>query len=113
MADKTGVVEAFASTTQPTRRPRWFSLHGKDVSYVSVDAGYSTGSETSSLNEDIVDAHHNVFEAPEAQDIYKLVEGFESAHRFQADATWTPDEEKKLVRRVRVPSFRPLRQLLT
>lgn len=100
MAEKTGIVEDFPTEPRPDRRHKWYSLRGKDVSYVSVDDGYYTSSETSSLNDDVVDAHHNVFEAPEAQDIYKLVEGFESAHRFQPDATWSAEEEKQLIRRV-------------
>ena len=105
MSGKEGIVEAFPSartTRSPTKPPKWYSLFGQDVSYVPVDAGYDTGSETSSLDEAIVRPDHgNVYEAPEAAEIYKLVEGFEGTHRFDASATWAADEEKKLVRRVR------------
>lgn len=100
--EKSSIIEAApgGQTGRPYRRQKWYSLRGKDVSYVSVDDGYDTSSETSSLNEGVVNAHHNVFEAPEAQEIYKFVDGFEGAHRFQPDATWSAEEEKKLIRRV-------------
>ena len=42
----------------------------------------------------------NVFVAPEVADIYKPIEGFEGAHRFDSSAIWTKKEEKSLVRKV-------------
>jgi hypothetical protein len=65
-----------------------------------VDEGYTTSSETSSLSDNTVNNHHNVFAAPEGVDIYKLVDGFEGTHRFKPDATWDAQDEKKLVKRV-------------
>ncbi len=103
MSGKEGLVEAYPSgpATSETAKPqKWYHLFGKDISHVSVDAGYETSSETSSLDEPLVNNTHNVFEAPEASEIYKLVEGFEGTHRFDPSATWTPEEEKSLVRRV-------------
>lgn len=103
MSGKEGVVEAFpsgAATSKPAKPQKWYHLFGKDISHVSVDAGYETSSETSSLDELVVKNTHNVFEAPEATEIYKLVEGFEGTHRFDPSATWTQEEEKTLVRRV-------------
>ena len=104
MSSKEGIVDAYAAeanTAKPYKRQKWYHLFGEDVSHVPVDAGYSTGSETSSLDENTVDNHHNVFAAPEATDIYKLVDGFEGTHRFEPSATWEAQEEKQLVRRVR------------
>jgi hypothetical protein len=103
MSDKEGIVEAFPSgtvTSETTKPQKWYHLFGRDISHISVDAGYETGSETSSLEESVVKNTHNVFEAPEATEIYKLVEGFEGTHRFDPSATWTQEEEKTLVRRV-------------
>ena len=98
-----GVVEAFpsgAAPSKPAKPQKWYDLFGRDVSHVPVDSGYETSSETSSLDESIVKNTHNVFEAAEATEIYKLVEGFEGTHRFDPSATWTKEEEKALVRRV-------------
>jgi hypothetical protein len=88
------------SVTQPTKRRKWYYLFGKDVSHVPVDEGYSTGSDTASLHTDTMSNYHNVFAPPEAVDIYKIVDGFEGAHRFEPSATWESQEEEKLVRRV-------------
>jgi hypothetical protein len=81
-------------------RRKWWQFGGKDVSYVSIDSGYESRSESSS-SEDLVKNVDNVFVAPEATEIYKPIEGFEGTHRFDPTATWSAEEEKKLVRRVR------------
>lgn len=89
-----------------TQKPRkWWQLGGEDYSNVSVDAGYENTSETSSLNDSTSDVHNNknnVYEDREAAEFYKPIEGYEGAHRFVPDATWTDAEEKKLVRTVRI-----------
>jgi hypothetical protein len=103
MSVKEGLVEAFPSnhrTVEPVKRPKWYHLWGKDISYVSVDAGHEPESETSSVDEGAVKNTDSVFESAEASEIYRPVEGFEGTHRFDATATWTPEEEKKLVRKV-------------
>ena len=110
MSDKAGVVEAFPQSREliarevPKPRP-WWKLGGKDCSYVSVNAGYDLPSETASVDksddESLVKNVNNVWDAPEATEIYKPVEKFEGAHRFDPSATWTKAEEKALVRRVR------------
>ncbi|KAK2488365.1 hypothetical protein H9L39_02292 [Fusarium oxysporum f. sp. albedinis] len=103
MSSKDGHAESYPAgdfATQPVKRQRWYHLYGKDLSHVPVDEGYSTGSETASLHSDFVNNHHNVFAAPEAVDIYKIVDGFEGAHRFEPSATWEAQEEEKLVRRL-------------
>lgn len=101
MAAKDEIIETAppeVGLTQRQQPSRWFRWFGKDVSYVSIDEGYDTSSETSSLDEHEINNSRNVFQSPEAAGIYKLVDGYEGAHRFQPDATWTPEEEQKLVR---------------
>lgn len=93
------------TSTQSTRK--WWQIGGKDISYVSIDAGYDvepSASESSSISEANKDAA-NVFVAPEAVELYKPVEGFEGAHRFDPSAQWSQEEENKLVRRVRWFSY--------
>ncbi|EXJ83046.1 hypothetical protein A1O3_06863 [Capronia epimyces CBS 606.96] len=109
--DKVGVLEAFPSSNEkhasgeirhrPQRR-KWWQIGGKDISYVSVDDGLEQRSETSSEHDGsgLIKNVHNVFEAPEAVNIYKPIKGFEGSHRFDPSATWTPEEEKVLVRRL-------------
>lgn len=83
----------------------WWRPSRKDTSHVSVDVDNKLESETSSIDHSsgsiLVKNVDNVFEAPEAVDLYKLVEGFEGTHRFDPTATWTQAEEKALVRKVR------------
>ena len=97
MSDANPAVERVA---QP--RHRWWHLGGKDISHVSIDDGYEielSGSATSSVSE-LQKNVENVFVSPEALGVYKPVEGFEGAHRFDPAATWSPDEERSLVKRV-------------
>jgi hypothetical protein len=88
----------------PTRK--WWQLGGKDFSFVSVEQGYedvSSGSDTasrSSSNHAVVVNRDNVYVAPEAVELYKPVEGFEGTHRFDPNASWSEEDEKRLVRRV-------------
>jgi hypothetical protein len=94
------------SAREQPRRPKprkWWQFGGQDVSYVSVDADIDIGSETSSQESgNLAKNRNNVFEAPEATEIYKPIANFEGAHRFDPDATWEPEEEKRLVKRVRL-----------
>lgn len=93
-----------SSSHGATYRPlKWYQIGGKDISHVSIDAGYEEGSleSFSSSLEDVTQKNASVFVAPEALDIYKPVEGFEGAHRFDPSATWSAAEEKRLVRKVR------------
>ncbi|KAI1628021.1 phthalate transporter [Exophiala viscosa] len=105
--DNKTVLESFPSSLEGgnsglrnRRQPKkWWQFGGRDVSYVSVDDGIvdQKSSETSSLS-DTGKNVNNVFVSPEALEIYKPVEGFEGTHRFNPTATWTPQEEKTLVR---------------
>jgi hypothetical protein len=105
--EKSGATETFSSSLENSgidarkraRTQKWWSLSGKDVSYVSVDDDSVVDSETSSID-GVVKNINNVYEAPEATELYKPIEGFEGSHRFDPNATWTEAEEKTLVRKV-------------
>jgi hypothetical protein len=79
----------------------WWKLGGEDFSFVSVNAGYPTSSTsaTSSKTELDVDdpAGHNVWTNEDSKELYKPIEGYEGAHRFDPSLTWTEEEEKRLV----------------
>ena len=108
---KTGTVTTNA--IRPRSR-KWWQFGGKDISHVSIDAGYETSpsSASSSSLEDTINKNEGVFVAPEALDVYKPVEGFEGAHRFDPSATWSDEDEKRLVSKVcfnhNLSSFSPM-----
>lgn len=85
---------------------KWWKLGGQDVSYVSVDHGYDVmfDSETAHAKRatrlSIVENINNPYEAAEAEEFYKPIEGYEGTHRFDPHSTWSQEEEKKLVRKV-------------
>jgi len=99
--DATAKVVVRHNTQQPRK---WWRFGGTDYSHVSVDAGYDIdSSETSSFDESdsgLVKNVNNVYEDKDAADLYKPIEGYEGAHRFKLDATWTSEEEEDLVKRV-------------
>lgn len=83
------------------RARKWWIIGGEYYSFVSVDEGYGPPSQSTSQT-DIEslpkNIEQNVFEDDAAIDIYKPIEGYEGAHRFDPSATWTPEEEQALVR---------------
>ncbi|PMD16721.1 phthalate transporter [Hyaloscypha hepaticicola] len=101
-----GVVEKSGSTypittSKVTHRP-WWKLGGKDISFAPVDPDSVTTSNAAST-EDIEttgldNIHGSVFDDSGAAQFYKPIEKYEGAHRFDPNATWTPAEEKALVR---------------
>ena len=114
--DEVGKLEASANSGHGAsnlreRKPWWRALGGKDVSFVSVEDGYDDTSESEGSEATL--STNGVFVASEALEIYKPVEGFEGSHRFDVNATWTPEEEKRLVRRVRLASSRVICARLT
>ena len=84
------------------RREKWWQFSKKDFSHVPIDIGSgSKGSSSSDLSDiGVVKNVNNVYEAAEATELYKPVEGYEGSHRFDPNATWSKQEEQKLVRRV-------------
>ena len=90
------------TTTVIKRRP-WWKLGGEDISFAAVDSGVSSKSgsvkddlETNGIN----DIHGSVFDNSSAAQFYQPIEKYEGRHRFDPTATWTPQEEQKLVRTV-------------
>lgn len=108
-----GVVEKSGSnypitTSKVTHRP-WWKLGGKDISFAPVDPDSVTTSNAAST-EDIEttgldNIHGSVFDDSGAAQFYQPIEKYEGAHRFDPNATWTPAEEKALVRTVSLAAF--------
>jgi hypothetical protein len=99
--DETGLQNV---DNQPIKRKPWWKLGGKDYSFVSVNAGYARTDISTSSSETKLDNVENlgqhVYETDDVKDIYKPIEGYEGSHRFDPSFTWSPEEEKSLVRTV-------------
>jgi hypothetical protein len=103
---------------QPIKRKPWYTIGGTDISFVPVDSGYpAVSTSASSSDTKLGDANEvngrHLWDSEEAKEIYKPIEGYEGAHRFDPSLTWTPEEEARLVRRVRMLSYICLMPLLT
>jgi len=94
------------TTSKITHRP-WWKLGGKDIIFTPVDPDSLTSSENPSTEDvetaGIDNVHGSVFDDSGAAQFYKPIEKYEGAHRFDPNATWTPAEEKALVRTVSLP----------
>ena len=66
------------------------SLHS-----LQEDTGFETGNNNNNNNND-----GTVFSDSQAAEFYEPIEKYEGRHRFDTSATWSDEEEKKLVRRV-------------
>ena len=88
----------------PIKRNPWWKLGGKDESFVSIDAGYARTVSPASISDTKLDTleelGHNVWETEDGKEIYKPIEGYEGAHRFDPSMKWSPEEEKRLIRTV-------------
>jgi hypothetical protein len=97
-----------AEVTNYQTKP-WWKLGGKDYSFVSVDAGYPKASTSASSSDTAISANeklqHNVWETDEVKEVYKPIEGYEGAHRFDPNLTWTPEEESRLLTQVTTSSL--------
>jgi hypothetical protein len=92
------------STTHSPRRA-WWHLGGKDISFATVDPASVSASSSASLQDDTESGgenniHGSVFDDTAAAEFYKPIEKYEGLHRFDPNATWGPEEERKLVRTV-------------
>lgn len=77
------------------RADPWWKFGGRDRIFIP------TREETSKREPE----DESVFSNVKARDIYKPIEKYEGRHRFDVNATWSDNEEKKLVRRVRMPVY--------
>lgn len=90
---------------RPRLRKKWWHIGGQDVIFVPVrnDGLASSKADFDTNGNDTLD--EGVFADSRTTDVYAPIEKYEGRHRFDPKATWTEEEEAKLVRRVR-PSFR-------
>lgn len=104
-AFETGKQRFPINITQTTRRP-WWKLGGKDISFAPVDPVSASASLRDDIENSSGDESTNkgtVFDDHAAAEFYRPVEKYEGKHRFDPTATWTPEEERNLVRRVSFP----------
>ncbi|KAL9608115.1 MAG: hypothetical protein Q9167_007039, partial [Letrouitia subvulpina] len=80
------------------RSDPWWKFGGRDRIFIP------TQEETTKTNpkDDDSTADESVFSNTKAHDIYKPIEKYEGRHRFDLNAIWSDDEERKLVRRVSI-----------
>jgi hypothetical protein len=96
-------------TTHTSSRP-WWKLGGKDISFATVDpasASVSLHSDIENSSGDETNIKGTVFDDHAAAEFYRPVEKYEGRHRFDPTATWTPEEERKLLRTVTPPTEAP------
>lgn len=99
----------------PPKANPWWKFGGRDRIFVPSRLQGSKSTFKDFQGDRTIDddknADGNVFSDPRAIDIYKPIEKYEGRHRFDLHATWSDDEEKKLVRRVSSVIFLiPLRE---
>ena len=78
----------------------WWKFGGHDRIFVTSRLGKSDSSVSS---QGLVPENNNdesVFSDPRAAEFYEPIEKYEGRHRFDPRATWSVEEERKLVRKV-------------
>jgi hypothetical protein len=95
------------SVSQIRQRRPWWKLGGKDISFAPVEPASVSTSASGSIKEDLDgDADTNVrgtvFDDFRAAELYAPGAKYEGAHRFDPNATWTQEEENKLIRNVSI-----------
>ena len=88
----------------PHKANSWWKFGGRDRIFVPSRLQGSESTFKDFRGDRTVDDDHNadgnVFSEPRAIEIYKPIEKYEGRHRFDLHATWSDEEEKRLVRRV-------------
>jgi hypothetical protein len=82
------------------QRRKWWTIGGKDISFAPVDKDSVAESIDDFENRGIAGVHGSVFDDTDAKLFYAPVEKYEGRHRFDPDATWTPEEEHRLLKTV-------------
>ncbi|TVY42563.1 putative transporter [Lachnellula subtilissima] len=82
---------------------KWWNIGGPDISFAAVDPISVSNSSSTSIKEDIETSggqtvHGSVFDDSKAAELYQPVEKYEGRHRFDPSATWSEEEERKLIR---------------
>ncbi|TVY27419.1 putative transporter [Lachnellula hyalina] len=90
------------STTQAPKK-KWWNIGGPDISFAAVDPAPASNSSSTSIKDDIETSgaqtvQGSVFDDSKAAELYQPVEKYEGRHRFDPSATWTEEEERKLIR---------------
>ncbi|KAL9074122.1 MAG: hypothetical protein Q9161_002532 [Pseudevernia consocians] len=95
--------------TPPKQEPSlransWWKFGGRDRTFVPSRLHGSKSSFKDFQGDRTVGDDHNAdgsaFSDPGAVEIYKPIEKYEGRHRFDLHATWSGDEEMRLVRRI-------------
>ncbi|KAK3167527.1 hypothetical protein OEA41_010654 [Lepraria neglecta] len=89
----------------PLKANSWWKFGGRDRIFVPSRLQGSRSTFKDFQGDRTIDDDHNadgnVFSDPRAVDIYKPIEKYEGRHRFDLHATWSDEEEKRLVRRTK------------
>ena len=84
----------------------WWKFGGHDRVFVPSGQGTSDTSLSSFRKLKEIESgnnnYDNVYSDPRAAEFYEPIEKYEGRHRFDPRASWSDEEERKLVRRVYV-----------
>ena len=103
---------SFTPTEQeiPRRANAWWNFGGRDRIFIPSRLKGSESTFKDFQGDRTVESDHNldgsVFSDPRAIETYKPIESYEGRHRFDVHATWSDEDEKRLVRRVSCAIFR-------
>ena len=93
----------------PQKANPWWKFGGRDRIFVPSRLQGSRSNFKDFQGDRTVDDDHNadgnVFSDPRAVEIYKPIEKYEGRHRFDLHATWSDEEERRLIRRVSCVPF--------
>lgn len=82
----------------------WWKFGGHDRVFVPSGVGTSEESLSSVQKDREIESDSisdlNVFSDPRSAELYEPIDKYEGRHRFDPSATWSIEEEKKLVRKV-------------
>ena len=98
-----GSLSSLEQETSP-KANSWWKFGGRDRIFVPSRLQGSKSTFKDFQGDRTIDddnnADGNVFSDPRAVELYKPIEKYEGRHRFDLHATWSDEEEKRLVRRV-------------
>lgn len=78
-------------------------LDAEKINATTADAAAGTDSQSTTDDLDDSNSRHHAFSDPVAADHWRNIyekAGYENRHRFDPSFTWSPEEERKLVRKV-------------